>query len=167
MNAGNLLFGQRTRQNHSLEHATVTLLTRHLPGLVVSARANAKGFIIFADLDPTAVLAASEEALERLRRGECGLAIHPNCGTNLAVGTSLMMLGSLFAFTAVRRRTRIAATLASSIASVAAARPLGKLMQRYVTTSLELSDLRISSVRQRRLLGRRVVEVLTASISAV
>jgi hypothetical protein len=163
MTAGDLLFGRRTRQNHALEHATVTLLARRRPGLAVSARSNSRGFTIYADLDPIEVRAATEEALVRLRRGERGLAIHPNCGTNLAVGTSVMMLGSLFALTAVRPRTRVASALASSLAGIAAARPLGRMMQRYVTTLPDLDDICLVGVQRRRLLGRRVIEVLTTA----
>lgn len=167
MNTGDLLFGRRTRQNHALEHATVTLLARSQPGLNVSARSNNRGFTIYADLDVAAVRDACEDALARLRAGEGTLAIHPNCGTNLAVGTSLVMLGSLFSLTGLRPRTRIASALASTLAGIAAARPLGALLQRYVTTLDDLDDVRLAGVRQRRLLGRRVVEVFTATESVL
>src|SRR5215831_10052320 len=93
MEAGDLFFGRRIRQNHALEHATVTLLTRDRPELAVSARSNARGFTIYADLDPSLVRRACQEALWRLKSGEAELAIHPNCGTNLAVGMSLAMIG--------------------------------------------------------------------------
>src|SRR5215469_18276592 len=99
MEAGDLLFGRRIRQNHALEHATVTILTRQRPGLAVSARSNSRGFTIFADLDPLLVRRSCDEALARLRAGESSLAIHPNCGTNLSVGMSLAMVGSLFGLT--------------------------------------------------------------------
>lgn len=163
MKAADLVFSRRVRQNHALEHATVTLLTRDDPRLSVSARSNARGFTIFADLDPRKVRAACDEALRRLHRGEVELAIHPNCGTNLAVGTSVMMVGSLFGLTAMRARTRIASAMASSLAGVAVARPLGQMLQRYVTTSADLGDLCIADVVRKRFLGRPVVEVLTAS----
>ena len=163
MQAGDLLFGRRLRQNHALEHGTVTILSRDMPQLAVSARSTSRGFTIFAPLDPTAVRAAVDEALERMRRGEAHLAIHPNCGTNLAVGASLAMLGSLFALTAVRPRTRIASAVASSLAGIAAARPLGKVVQRHVTTLPDLHDVRVLSVAPRRFWGRRVVEVLTTT----
>jgi hypothetical protein len=163
MQAGDLLFGRRIRQNHALEHATVTILTREQPGLAVSARSNSQGFTIFADLDPAWVRRSCEEALERLRAGEAHLAIHPNCGTNLAVGTSLAMVGSLFALTALRPRTRIASAVASSVAGIVVARPLGQVVQRHVTTLPDLHDVRIASIRTKRLLGRRVVEVLTTA----
>lgn len=163
MQAGDLLFGRRIRQNHALEHATVTILSRRQPGLAVSARANARGFTIFADLDSLLVRRCCDEALDRLRAGESSLAIHPNCGTNLAVGMSLAMVGSLFGLTALRPRTRIASAVCSTFTGLAMARPLGRLVQRHVTTLPDLRDVRIVAVAPRRLWGRRVVEVLTAA----
>jgi hypothetical protein len=65
MNMGNMLFGRRIRQNHALEHGTVTILTREQPDLVVSARSNARGFIIFANIDLGLVRRSCEEALFR------------------------------------------------------------------------------------------------------
>ena len=162
MEAGDLLFGRRIRQNHALEHATVTMLALISPDLVVSARSNARGFTIYADLDPHLGRRAADEALDRLRAGEAELAIHPNCGTNLAVGMSLAMVGSLFALTAMRPRTRIASAMASSLAGLAVARPLGMVVQRRLTTLPDLHDVRIVGVRRRRLFGKKVVEVLTA-----
>lgn len=163
MRAADLLFGRRIRQNHALEHGTVTILTHRVPGLAVSARSTARGFTIFADLDAGLVRSACAEALERMCGGEAELAIHPNCGTNLAVGTSLAMIGSLFGLTALRPPARVASAVASSLAGFAVARPLGRVVQRHVTTLPDLHDVRILAVAPRRVLGRRVVEVLTAA----
>lgn len=163
MEAGNVLFGRRIRQNHALEHATVTILTRRRPGLSVSARSNSRGFTIFANLDPLLVRHCCDEALDRLQAGEWQLALHRNCGTNLAVGTSVAMIGSIFGFTALRTRTRVASAVVSSMAGIVAARPVGMLVQRYVTTLPDLRDIRIVGVQTKRLWGRRVVEVLTAA----
>ena len=163
MEAGDVLFGRRIRQNHALEHATVTILTRRRPGLSVSARSNSRGFTIFANLDPALVRGCCEEALDRLQAGEAQLALHRNCGTNLAVGTSVAMIGSLFGFTALRTRTRVASAIASSMAGIVAARPVGMLVQRYVTTLPDLHDVRVVAIQTKRLWGRRVVEVLTAA----
>jgi hypothetical protein len=162
METGTVLFSRRVRQNHALEHATVTILARDIPKLNVSARSNARGFTIYAPLDPEQVRAASTEALARLQAGEARLAIHPNCGTNLAVGTSVAMIGSLFALNAVRPRTRVASAVASSLAGFAAARPLGRLVQRHVTTLPDLRGVRIVNVTRRSFLRGRVVEVVTA-----
>jgi hypothetical protein len=161
--AGDLFFGRRIRQNHALEHATVTILTEWRRELRLSARSSSRGFTIFADLDPALVRRAAEEGLWRLQRGEAGLAIHPNCGTNLAVGTSLAMIGSLFALTALRPRVRLASAVASSLAGFAAARPLGEVVQRHVTTLPDLEDVRISAVNRRRRFGFQTVEVQTVA----
>lgn len=163
MEAGDVLFGRRIRQNHALEHATVTILTGRRPELSVSARSNSRGFTIFANLDVELVRACCEEGLWRLQAGESQLAIHRNCGTNLAIGTSVAMVGSLFGLTALRTRTRVASAVLSSVAGIVAARPVGMVVQRYVTTMQDLHDVRIVAVHTKRLWGRRVVEVLTAA----
>lgn len=157
-----MLLGRRIRQNHALEHGTVTILTRKRPDLAVSARSNSRGFTIFAGLDPALVELCCEEALIRLQAGEARLALHRNCGTNLAVGTSVAMAGSLFGFTSLRTRTRVLSAVFSIAAGILAARPVGMLVQRHVTTLPELDDVRIVSVHSKRLWGRRVVEVLTS-----
>jgi hypothetical protein len=105
MGLTDVFLGRRIRQNHALEHATITLLAERIPGLAVSARSTMRGFTIYGDLDLHTVRMSCEEALKRLHDGEAELAIHPNCGTNLAVGASLAMLGSFFALTATRPRT--------------------------------------------------------------
>lgn len=161
MRTADLVLSRRTRQNHALEHATVSILAREIPGLAVSARSNSRGFVIFADLDDELVRRASCEALERLRAGEVNLAIHPNCGTNLAVGISLVMLGSLVALTSLRRSTRVASAVGSTAAGVVAARPLGQVVQRHITTLADMRGMQVSGVRSKRLWRRRVVEVLT------
>ncbi len=161
MEAGDLFFGRRIRQNHAIEHATVTVLARHIPDLRLSARSSSRGFVIFADMDPDMVRRAAHEALARLQGGEAELAVHPNCGTNLAVGTSLAMVGSLLALNAVRPRVRVVSALASSVAGIVAARPLGQVVQRHLTTLPDVSDVRIVSVLRRRRLGFATVEVRT------
>jgi Domain of unknown function (DUF6391) len=162
MEAGDFFFGRRIRQNHALEHATVTILTRRLPDLRLSARSSSRGFIIFAEMDPTVVRTAAAEALDRLKRGEAELAIHPNCGTNLAVGASVAMIGAVLALNAVRPRMRVVSAAASTIAGIALARPLGKIVQQYVTTLPDLHDVRITEVQNRTRLRIRTVEVGTA-----
>src|SRR2546430_15379128 len=89
MKPDDILFGRRIRQNHALEHATITILSGMIPDLRVSARSSSNGFIIFGDVDLGLLRRAVDEALRRLQAGEAELAIHPNCGTNLAVGVSL------------------------------------------------------------------------------
>ncbi len=156
-----LLFGRRIRQNHALEHATITILSGYIPDLRVSARSSSRGFIIFGDVDLGQLRRALDEALQRLQAGEAELAIHPNCGTNLAVGISLATLGTLLGLTSARTRTRVASTAFSSVAGVMAARPLGQLVQKHVTTLPDLQGVRVSKIFRRKILGMTVVEVRT------
>lgn len=161
MNLGDLFFGRRIRQNHALEHATVTILSGMIPNLRVSARSSARGFIIFGNVDVEKVKVAAQEALERLRAGEVELAIHPNCGTNVAVGFSLAATGWLLILTLMRSRLRFLLSLVGAVGAALAARPLGAVVQRHVTTLADLRSVRITSVARRFYLGFAIVEVQT------
>src|SRR2546425_10174328 len=86
MNTDDMLFGRRIRQNHALEHATVTVLSGMVPDLRISARSSSRGFIIFGDVDLGQLRRALDEALRRLQAGGGGLVIHPNFCPNLVVG---------------------------------------------------------------------------------
>src|SRR5579863_7954514 len=161
MRPEDMLFGRRIRQNHALEHATITVLSGHVPDLRVSARSSSRGFIIFGDVDLGQLRRSLDEALSRLQAGESELAIHPNCGTNLVVGVSLLTLGTLLGMTSSRTRTRIASTAVSSVAGIMAARPLGQLVQKHVTTLPDLQGVRVSEIFRRKILGMTIIEVRT------
>lgn len=161
MKAEDILFGRRIRQNHALEHATITILSEMVPDLRISARSSSRGFTIFGDVDLGQLRRALDEALRRLQAGESELAIHPNCGTNLVVGVSLLAAGTLLGMTSSHTRTRLASTVASSIAGVAAARPLGEYVQRHFTTLPDLKGVRVTDIFRRKILGFTIIEVHT------
>ena len=161
MNVEDVLFGRRIRQNHALEHATITVLSGMVPNLSISARSSSRGFIIFGDVDLSVLRQALDEALHRLQAGEAELAIHPNCGTNLVIGVSLMALGTMLGMASSRTRTRIASTAASSIAGLMAARPVGEFVQKHVTTLPDLEGVRVTDITRRKLLGFTVIDVRT------
>ena len=156
-----MLFGRRIRQNHALEHATITILSGYVPELRVSARSNSRGFIIFGDVDLGQLRRSLDEALQRLQAGEAELAIHPNCGTNLVVGVSLFAMGTLLGMTSSRARTRVTSTAFSSVAGIMAARPLGQFVQKHITTLPDLEGVRVSKIFRRKILGMTIVEVRT------
>jgi len=161
MKTDDILFGRRVRQNHALEHATITILSGIVPNLRISARSNSRGFIIFGDVDLGQLRRALNEALSRLQAGESQLAIHPNCGTNLVVGFTLLTFGTLLGMTSSRARTRVASTALSSVAGLVAARPLGELVQKYVTTLPDLEGVYVTDIFRRKILGFTIVEVRT------
>jgi Domain of unknown function (DUF6391) len=161
MKPEDVLFGRRIRQNHALEHATITILSGYVPELRVSARSNSRGFIIFGDVDLGQLRRSLDEALQRLQAGEAELAIHPNCGTNLVVGVSLFAMGTLLGMTSSSARTRATSTAFSSVAGIMAARPLGQFVQKHITTLPDLEGVRISKIFRRKILGMTIVEVQT------
>ncbi len=77
------------RQNHALEHATMHILNRRYPYLRLMGRSSLSGFYLYGALDTQELADAVSEALLRLQQGERHLAIHPRCGTNLAVTSVL------------------------------------------------------------------------------
>ena len=162
MKPGNILFGRRIRQNHALEHATITILSGMVPDLRVSARSSSNGFLVFGDVDLTLLRSALDEALVRLQAGEAGLAIHPNCGTNLVVGVSLVAIGTLLGMTASHRSTRLASAAAASVAGMMAARPVGQVVQKYVTTLPDLNGVYVKGMYRRKFFRYTFVEVCTA-----
>jgi hypothetical protein len=161
MKLDSILFTRRVRQNHALEHATFTILARMVPSLNASARSSGNGFLIFGNVDLGMLRRAMDEALARLQAGEAELAIHPNCGTNLAVGISLVTVGTLLGLTSNRTRTRVVTAAASSIAGWAAARPIGEYVQRYVTTLPDLRGVRVTDITRRTFLGMTIIDVRT------
>jgi len=161
MKTEDMFFGRRIRQNHALEHATITILSGYASELRISARSSSRGFVIFGDVDLGQLRRALDEALHRLQAGEAELAIHPNCGTNLVVGISLLTVGTLLGMTSSRAHTRIASTAISSVAGLMAARPLGEFVQKHFTTLPDLQGVRVTGISRRKFLGFTVIDVRT------
>lgn len=162
MKFDDLLFSRRTRQNHALEHATFTILSTIDPSLSVSARSNNDGFIIFGDVDLGLLRRAIDEAMARLNAGEAELAIHPNCGTNLAVGVSMVTIGTLLGMASSNNRTRVASAAASSAAGWMAARPVGEYVQKHFTTLPDVTGVRVTDIARRKFFGFTFIEVRTS-----
>ena len=95
---------QRIRQNHAIEHATLTILSQRRPGTQLVARSDLMGFMVYGEVDASDLWAAADEAVERLRAGESQLAVHSNCGTNLVAAGTLSALAAMLA-SAGRQRT--------------------------------------------------------------
>jgi hypothetical protein len=141
----------RIRRNHGLEHATLTTLARHFPRKRIAGYSDPAGFWIVGNVETEALTESILEALDRLQKGESGLAVHPNCGTNLVVaGTlagaagALAMLGSGSRLRNKLERIPLAAVLASLALMVA--QPLALLIQSRFTTSGEPGKLAVTEV---------------------
>ena len=155
------------RRNHALEHATISiLLSRHGPYVRVVGRAATDGFYIYGDIPTEKLKEFAHEGLERLQRGESHLAVSPLCGTNLAVAGVLAGVASLFAMGSRNRLQGIPGAIMAAMLAVIAAQPLGRLVQKHITTSPELDGIRIVSVEPMGRRFPRLHKVRTASVLA-
>ncbi len=135
------------RRNHALEHATVAvLMARHGPTRL-AGRASSDGFFILSDLDSDELGSCAGEALERLQRGEAFLAISPLCGTNIAVTGLLAAAAATGVLASGSRRDRFPNAFTAAMLGVLAAQPLGRIVQKHITTLPDLQGIEITGTR--------------------
>lgn len=138
------------RQNHALEHATIHVLSRRVPDARVMGRSTPSGFVIVGPVSTQDLSAAATEAVARLQRGETHLAIHPRCGTNLAV-TGVLAGTAAFGATLGKPRSKLERLPWSLIAATVAAlvaQPLAYTVQERVTTSPDLEGVFIKDIKR-------------------
>ncbi|MCU0498394.1 MAG: DUF6391 domain-containing protein [Anaerolineae bacterium] len=143
---------RKIRRNHGLEHATIHLLSRRVKNLSMAGRSSATGFILIGEAPTEQIEQAAREALNRMKKGEHQLAIHPNCGTNLV---TTGMLTSLAAVIGTRGGTaringdRFAGLTIMMMLAVLISQPLGLSLQKHFTTDGDPGDLEIVSVTRK------------------
>lgn len=151
---------RHTRQHHAIEHATIHLLTQAFPQQHFSGYSDPLGFTIYGEVSEEALRRAVSDALLRLQGGEKRLAIHPNCGTNLAVTALLVTLAALGGGSGKRSVIeRFTSTLLLVLPVLLLARPLGYHMQTYTTLPevadrwiAEIHPVQVGSVQAHRIL---------------
>jgi len=100
-------------------------------------------------VDTELVANAAAEALVRLQQGESHLAVHPRCGTNLAV-TGILAGTAAFGATLGRRRSRLdqlPMALTAAMLAAVAAQPWPHVQER-VTTTPDLDGVIIRGVER-------------------
>ena len=145
------------RKNHAMEHATIHMLAKMLPKVSFSGYSIHKGFWIIGKAELQDVHKAAEMALAKLRNGDSNLAIHPNCGTNLAV-TGLCVAGAALLTTHGLKdddplSSKFSAFVTAGMAGVLASRPLGPRVQQWITTDPDVQKLSIDSINLSQLRG--------------
>lgn len=138
---------QATRQNHALEHATIAILLRR--GSIhtrIAGRASPGGFHVYGNFPTPLVEEAAHEALRRLKNGERDLAISPFCGTNIAVAGILAGLAAVLVMGSGNRMLNLPRVILSTIIAVLIAQPLGKIVQRHLTTYADPGGMVITGV---------------------
>src|SRR5579884_659491 len=141
---------KKVRQNHALEHGTVSILLGKMgPNVRLIGRAVADGFYIYGRVPTEAIQSSAEEALHRLQSGEATLAVTPLCGTNLAVAGILAGSASMMAMGRRSRLERLPGVFTFAMVGVLASQPVGQIVQKYLTTSPDLQGTSITGVRRR------------------
>jgi hypothetical protein len=158
-----------TRKNHALEHATMTILAERYKGVRMMGHSSPAGFILMADLPTEIVTEAVLEAKRRLENGEPNLAVHPNCGTNMAVSS---LAGSAAAFGVLGLLSKkgqnawwhyLIATLVA-VPAFLLAKPLGPKLQKNVTTDPETQDMAVQMVTSQKTANSFVHFIRTSAI---
>lgn len=125
---------RRTRQHHAIEHAALQILAGRAPGQRIMGLSDPWGFTVAGTVETAAVRRAVSDAMLRLQAGEHQLAIHPNCGTNLA---TTALLSTLAAFVGGRGTDalveRFLRAVLFVIPALLVAGPLGLRLQRLST----------------------------------
>lgn len=139
-----------TRRNHAVEHATLHILARKFKNQSMGGHSNPTGFYLMGNFTKEDIREAADEAMQRIRAGEKGLAIHEGCGTNIATSA---LLPATFAFVPMSRaRSNFWRILIIPFAVMLAvggyflSKPLGPWLQKNVTTEAELGDMRIVDI---------------------
>jgi hypothetical protein len=159
---------RRTRRNHGLEHATIHMLAHKVKDLRMVGRSDSKGFWLWGEVSTDEVRSAVDSALSRMRNGEHGLAIHPNCGTNLVTVAALGTAATMAALVGSERDPagkvgRIPLILFGILIASIFGQPLGRQIQEHVTTLGDPGDLRVIEIRPTKRAGMTAHRVETRS----
>ena len=159
---------RRTRRNHGLEHATIHMLSHKIKDLRMVGRSDSRGFWLLGDVSTHDVRQAVDTALTRMRGGEHGLAIHPNCGTNLVTIAFLGAVATMAALTGSERDAggrfaRLPLVMFGIMMAAIFGQPLGRQIQEHVTTLGDPGDLQIVEIRPGRKAGVTAHRVETKS----
>jgi len=138
------------RRNHALEHATVQLLIAKLgPDIRLVGRAVNDGFYIYGSIPTEPLRECAAEGLARLKRGEAFWAVTPLCGTNIVTAGIVASLASLAVAGSGPRGDKLPNAMLAGIVAVTLSQPLGRLVQKHLTTSPDLAATEIVGVERR------------------
>jgi hypothetical protein len=138
---------RNTRQHHAIEHAALHLLSTRVSGRRMAGVSDPFGFTIVGAPDAEIVRRAVSDAMLRLQAGDRHLAIHPNCGTNLATTALLVTVAALVGASGQRSLLdRFLRALLLVLPVLVLSHPLGMRLQHY-TTLADITDRWLVDVR--------------------
>lgn len=143
-----VLFNKKVRKNHALEHGAIHVLEESLGRCNIEGMSYEDGFSLKGLVEPSVALYAAQEALERMKRGESSLAIHPRCGTTVVVVNTLSSLLFILLLLSTGSLSVLNVVIALFIAHILG--PMtSSLAQRYITTDSNVRSLEISGIEVR------------------
>jgi hypothetical protein len=86
-----------------------------------------------------------------MRAGEHGLAVHPNCGTNLVTTGLLASLAAMLGLAGASRRdsfNRLPTVMTLIMVVLIFSPALGMSLQKFITTDGDPADLEVVSIRR-------------------
>lgn len=143
----------KTKRNHGLEHATISLLLnrieRHQP---VAGYSIPGGFFVVGNFRTEDVRECANEALDRMRSGEADLAVSPFCGTNILVTAGMTSFTSVLGYLMAGRGLKgFNRAFSNAAFAVVASQPVGRIVQKRYTTSPDVASMRIDGVSHAKL----------------
>jgi hypothetical protein len=115
-------------------------------GIRMMGHASVDGFYVIGDVSADDVTEAANEGLARLKRGEHHLAVSPLCGTNLVTAGMMAGLASMLSMRRKRGMDQLPQVVLAATCGVILAQPLGRWVQKHMTTSPDLEGLDIVEV---------------------
>ena len=143
------MFGNKTlRRNHALEHATIVVMMEREPGRRFNGFSDDDGFFVQGVRSKEEVDSAAREAARRLKAGEKKLAVHRNCGTTIVAANLLAAVFFLVALgVGLYLGWSVYLLILGGIAlSLILRVPLSLLLQRFVTTDADLTNVEVGWV---------------------
>jgi hypothetical protein len=159
-------FWEKTKRNHGLEHATISLLLNELPhDRPMAGYSIPLGFVVLGSVSTDQVRDAAYAGLQRMKDGEADLAISPFCGTNIVVGAALTTMGTLAGYRFAGKGLRgINRAFSNAVFAIVASRPLGRLVQQRYTTSADVGGMSIESITHHQM-GKLTVHWVATSFA--
>ncbi len=158
-------WARNTRRNHALEHATIAVLLRSLGRTIrLAGIATPTGFYLYGNLSRKEVRSAADEALTRIQCGESHLALSPLCGTNLVLGGILISLGILLPIKISSQSQNLSGSIIFGLLGAVFMKPVGKFIQKHVTTNPNLNGVTITQVRNGTISKRPYFKIETIDL---
>jgi len=139
------------RRNHSVEHATIHILSKQHPSIPISGYSDARGFWILAHIPLEDIQLAVDEAVARLKAGESRLAYHPNCGTNFVTSGIMAGLAAWVGMIGVGKKfsekvERLPVVFTLSTLALIAAQPVAYNLQVNGSTTSDLGNYAVLQI---------------------